>query len=159
MISALRAATESDSYTGELTNFVYKEMPTRILLQLKAIYEGLKNLDENYPDERALKVIQRVALSSMHPIRLEIILNLIKNEQMTTTQIQKSLNIGWKTVVTQLYTARQLGLVDYTEDQYDTEGEGSKKWATKLWYVTNNEIIEYLKEKQELEDEVADLFK
>ena len=148
MIAALRAAAESDTYTGELQNFVYKEMPTRILLQLKAIYCGLRNLDETYTDEQAKKVIKKVAMSSINPIRLRIITELMKNSSLSTTEIQKKLSIGWKTVITQLYTARQLGLVDFSEDNYTTEGEANKAWKKKTWFVTNHRVINYLREIQ-----------
>lgn len=157
MISYLRAATESDAYTGELTNFVYREMPTRILLQLKALFIGLKNLDENYSDQKALKVIQRVALSSIHPIRLRILLQLLKNNELSTTAIQKKLAVGWKTVITQLYSSFQLGLVDYSEDSYDQEEE-HRQWKKKTWKLSNHPVINYLREKESIKLEVEHLY-
>jgi len=152
MISVLRAATESDSYSGELTNFVYQEMPTRILLQLKSIYVGLKNLDENYSDERALNIIKKVAISSIHPIRLRIILELLANIELTTTQLQRKISIGYKTVVTQLYSAQQLGLVSFKDAEGSGEFEGhNRAWTKKIWKVNNtNEVICYLKAFKDL---------
>jgi hypothetical protein len=144
MIASLRASTESDNYTGELTNFVYKELPTRILLQLKTLYLGLKNIDEDYPDEKALSILKKIALSSVHPVRLKIILTIISSvDKLSTTSIQKKLSIGWKTIITQLYTARQLGLVEFEEDPYQNE---EKEWKRKYWFVTTNPLIEYIKE-------------
>ena len=158
-ISVLRAATESDTFSGELTNFVYKEMPTRILLQLKSLFIGLKNLDEKYSDGRALKAIQKVALSSIHPVRLRIIIELLHEGAVSTTKIQKSLSIGYKTVVTQLYTAQQLGLVKYSETEEDDSFEGvQRSWKKKVWTTTDHEVVEYLKNVKELKTEWVTLF-
>jgi len=147
-IATLRAATESDSYTGELTNFVYEEMPTRILLQMKDLFVSLKNLDKDYPDKKAISILKRIALSSIHPIRLQIILELIKSAPLSTTDIQKRLSIGWKSVITQLYTAKQLNLVDYTELEGD-EGQ-TRNWKKKSWYLTDHPVTTYLKQIQEI---------
>jgi len=141
-ISVLRAATESDSYTGELTNFVYEEMPTRILLQLKDLFTALKNLDDGYSDEKAMNVLRKITLSSIHPIRLKILIELHKSAPLSTTDIQKRLSIGWKTVNTQLYTAKQLGLVDYTE--LDEEEGQIRNWKKKNWFLGEHEVNEYL---------------
>ena len=158
MITFLRAATESDSYTGELTNFVYREMPTRVLLQLKVIYGGLKSLSDDYPDERALKVIRRVALSSIHPLRLQMILKLIESDNpITTNDLTKKLNVGWKTLVTQLMTARQLGMVDYIEDAYTTE-EGNRNYKKKSWFATRHDVIAYLKEMADVNNELRQIY-
>lgn len=148
-ITKLRASAESDNYTGELTNFVYPEKPTRILKQLKSIYLGLKKLDENYSDEKAIKIIEKIALSSIHPTRLKIILKVIENTEMTTTQIQKSLGLGWKTVNTQLSTAWQLKILDYEELDEGEEKERKKKvWHTKPESV----VIKFLKEASDLSE-------
>jgi hypothetical protein len=154
--ATLRAATESDGYTGELTNFVYEEAPTRILLQFKALFVALKNLDKDYSDERALKIVQRVVLSSIHPIRLRILIEIMKSGHLSTTEIQKKLSIGWKTVNTQLFTAKQIGLVDYTESQ---EEEGQlRNWKKKNWFLTNHPVIGYLAKIKGLEEQWVGLY-
>jgi hypothetical protein len=145
MIATLRAATESDNYTGELTNFVYEEMPTRILLQLKDLFVSLKNLDEEYPTEKVLDILKKIALSSIHPIRLQIVLELMKFEQLTTTELQKHLSIAWKTVLTQLYTAKQLGLVDFLELDEGEEGQ-ARAWKKKQWYLTKHPVAQYIRD-------------
>jgi len=144
MIATLRAATESDNYTGELTNFVYEEMPTRVLLQMKDLFISLKNLDENYSDEKALEILKKIALSSIHPIRLQILLELMKFDSLTTTELQKRLSIAWKTVLTQLYTAKQLGLVDFMETDDPEEGQ-ARAWKKKTWYLTKHAVVEYVR--------------
>jgi hypothetical protein len=149
--ATLRAATESDNFTGELTNFVYEEEPTRVLNQFKALFVALKNLDANYSDESALRVIQRVVLSSIHPIRLRILIELMKTSRLSTTEIQKRLSIGWKTVNTQLFTAKQLELVNFDETQ---EEEGQiRNWKKKVWYVTDHPVIGYLAKIRGLEEQ------
>lgn len=158
-ISTLRAATESDSYSGELTNFIYEELPTRILLQLRSIFIGLKSLDSNYSDEKALSVIKRVALSSIHPVRLRIIIELLNQGSLSTTQLQKRMSIGYKTIITQLYSAEQLGLVKYTEAESGGDFEGhNRAWVKKIWTVTEHQVIEYLKLVRNLKDMWVTLF-
>lgn len=158
-VSILRAATESDNYTGELTNFVYEEMPTRILLQLKSIFIGLKNLDEQYTDEQALKAIQRVVLSSIHPIRLRIIIELLNHNKISTTELQKRINIGYKTIKTQLDTASQLNLVQYEQEDEETDYEGvARTTKKKIWKVTEHEVVQYLKKVRNLKEIWVNLF-
>ncbi|MBR9701824.1 hypothetical protein GOV13_02790 [Candidatus Pacearchaeota archaeon] len=160
MISVLRAATESDSYSGELTNFVYQEMPTRILLQIKSIYIGLKNLDDGYSDKKALDVIKRVALSSIHPIRLRILIELMASHELSTTELQKRLSIGYKTIITQLYSAKQLNLVVFRESDSGSDFEGhNRAWSKKVWKVKqDNEVIVYLKDVKGLRELWKGLF-
>lgn len=143
LVSVLRAATESDPYTGELTNIVYEEMPTRILLQLHTLYCGLRNLSEEFGHERAIRILHRIAISSIHPVRLRILLEIIKESNISTTNIQKKLCVGWKTIITQLYTAKQLGLIDFSEEE-EIEGQ-IRGWKKKNWFATKNEVILYLK--------------
>ncbi len=158
-VSVLRAATESDNYTGELTNFVYEEMPTRILLQLKGVYVGLRNLDEKYTDEMALKVMQRLVCISIHHIRLRIIIELLSAGSISTTDLQKKINIGYKTIKTQLDTATQLGLVTYTQEEENVDYEGiARTTKKKNWMVTDHVVVEYLKKVQNLKDEWVNLF-
>lgn len=158
MIAVLRAATESDSYSGELTNFVYQEKPTRVLLQLKTLFIGLKNIDIDYSDEKALKIVQKVALSSINPVRLRIIIDLLAAGRLTTTEIQKRLSVGYKTIVTQLYSAKQLGLVDFSEISDEFEGN-NKAWIKKTWTVVNDhEVIRYLMKIKDLKEVWLNLF-
>lgn len=158
-VSILRAATESDNYTGELTNFVYEEMPTRILLQLKSIFIGLKNLDEKYTDQKALLVMERLVLSSIHPIRLRIIIELMNAGHASTTELQKKVNIGYKTIKTQLDTASQLGLVRYTQEDTDDDYEGVVRTTKKkIWVVTDHEVVGFLRRVKNLKQIWVNLF-
>jgi len=160
MVAVLRAATESDSYSGELTNFVYEEMPTRVLLQVKSIFVGLKNLDKNFSDEKALDIIKKVALSSIHPVRLRIIIELMAQGELSTTELQKKLSIGYKTIITQLYSAKQLGLVYFTESESSGDFEGhNKAWVKKIWRVVEeHDVIQYLQKVRNLKTMWVNLF-
>lgn len=157
-ISVLRAATETDNYTGELTNFVYPEKPTRLLIQLRALFVALKNLDPLYTDEQALECLRELTISSIHPIRLRIIMELMKTEELSTNEIQKKLSIGYKSVTGQLYTANQLGLVEYREEKDQTEEAAPKNWKKKVWRKTNHEVVEYLAKMNDLEARWISLF-
>lgn len=157
MISYLRASAAADNYTGELENFVYTEVPTRIFKQLLGLYSAMKNLSNNYSDEKAIKNLQKIALSSILPLRGEIIYQLIDNKELSTTGLYKNLGVGKKSVTTQLETARQLGLVDFREQE--EEVSQWKKWNRKYWYVVEESpVIQYLRRNKGFQDTLRSLY-
>jgi hypothetical protein len=104
------------------------------------------NLSADYTRENAIKILHRLAISSIHPVRLKILLELIKTPNISTTGLQKKLSIGWKNINTQLYTAKQLRLVNYTETE-EMENE-AQHWKKKELFVTEHEVIKYLQKIQ-----------
>jgi len=105
-ISYMRATAEIDSYSNTLRNDVYPEEPSRISKQLKRIFICLKNLDKNYPDKTALKILWHLGKSSSFPIRNKIFETLINdNCEYSTSQISDMLHTGKST------SQRELGIL------------------------------------------------
>jgi hypothetical protein len=132
-ISYLRASGEVDSYTGELRNFVYPEMPTRVLKQLRKMFIALLNLEEDYPIDRAKDCILEITKSSVNPVRVEIIrLLLLKvdDKELTTQKVADLLNLGFKTVYTELNILSALSIVNKKTDEYaDQRYNPPKLWS------------------------------
>jgi len=140
----MRASAETDCSTGELINLVYPEMPTRCLKQLKRLFICLKNLDDNYSDEKALQVIARVIESSITPLRKNVLMQVINNNpSISTSQVAQNLKVGKKTAYTHLNVLRALNLIDM-EESLDQWGRVTERtW----WVMKDNRIIKILSPK------------
>jgi len=149
-ISQLRATAEKDRYTGELTNFVYPEKPTRIQEQLKTLYYGLKNLDSSITDEDTIDIIDHLAQSSIIPLRLQIILKLNK-QSLSTTRLAKKLGINYRTLIGELMVLWHLKMVSYEETIQEKENE--KKGFKKEWYLKNdNPTVRFITGEMKIDD-------
>jgi hypothetical protein len=112
-LSILRATATTDWRFNELTSHVYPEVPTRLVKQFKRLYQALKNLDENYPDERAKQIITHIVDSSGSKIRQQIV-SVLKNhtdKEYTIPELQSILKIGRTTLKTELEILWNLGSV------------------------------------------------
>jgi hypothetical protein len=147
-LAMMRCPAEIDTPSGELINFVSPERPTRSLKQLKKLYVSLKNLDDNYSDERALEIIKKVVKSSGVTIRQRIYSLLIEDEEdftkfdrnnFTTKQIAEILRMNWKTVYRELNTLHALDLLNRKDPNPDYEGFGKEKRL--VWTVNPDKII------------------
>jgi len=120
-LAYIRASAEVDYYDGSLLNQVCPEQPTRVLKQLKRIYVGLKSLDDNYSDERALSIIKHLVKSSAFKNRNEILELMIRknHDKLTTNQIAEEIKIGRKTTRKELNILWNLGLVKRIETYRD----------------------------------------
>jgi len=114
-VSQLRVSAECDSKTGDLTNFVYPEKPTRITQQLFMLFLCLKQLSHDYSDETALARIFEVVKSSIHPIRLKILTTLLENEPISTTKLAHKVGLHYATTNRELQICKHLGLASYEE--------------------------------------------
>lgn len=140
-ITQLRASAECDWKTGELTNFVYPEKPTRILEQLKMLFTCLKQLDYDYSNEEALLRILEIVKSSIHPVRLKILLTVKQEHQLlSTTEISRKVGLAYVTTNRELQICRQLGILIKLEDRI--KGADAFLWSVNL----EHPIIEVLKE-------------
>jgi len=97
-ITYMRAGAEFD-YNNDLRNDVYPEEPTRIAKQMKRLYICLMNLSNDYPKERAIKVLWHTAKSSAFPLRIKIFEHLLANQgkEFSTSDISDKLHIGKST--------------------------------------------------------------
>ena len=99
-VTYMRATAEFDQYTNDLRNDVYPEEPTRIAKQMKRLYVCLMNLDNDYPEERALEILWHIAKSSAFPLRIKIFNYLLENKdkEFSTSEISEVLHMGKSTV-------------------------------------------------------------
>jgi len=111
-LKILRATAQIDCRTYEPLNNVDSERPARLIKQLKRIYIALKSLDDNYPDEKAKKIISHIIDSSGDETRDKLIKILKKeNRMMKIPELQESLKISRNKVMTELNILYNLGLV------------------------------------------------
>lgn len=141
-VTQLRVSAECDWRTGDLTNFVYPEKPTRILEQLKMMFVCLKRIDPEYSDEDALNRIFEVVKSSIHPVRLKILLTIKENGKMSTTQIAHKVGLHYATTNRELQVCKQLGILTRTETEID--GRDSFIWELNQFHDVSR-ILEKFK--------------
>ncbi len=145
-ITQLRVSAESDPRSGDLTNFVYPEKPTRILEQLKMLFICLKQLDYDYSDEDALKRIFEVVKSSIHPVRLKILLAVKEGGKLSTTQIARKVKLAYATTNRELQICLQLKILERSEER----GMGGEAF---MWSLDeSHSLIKILNEFDERKD-------
>lgn len=71
-MAKMRASGEFDGYHKELTVMPHPEKPTRIIKQFKKLVKCLKVLDDDYSDERVLRILKQIAVSSADPLKVTI---------------------------------------------------------------------------------------
>lgn len=111
-LAIMRAQGDFDSYSGKLTNEVTPEVPSRLLDQLKTLYLSLISLSDNYSQERALRVIDRVVGSSGEPKREKVFRLLREKGESTSYGIAKEMRISRKMIDRELQVLWNLGVVD-----------------------------------------------
>lgn len=114
-VSQLRVSAECDWRTGDLTNFVYPEKPTRILQQLTMLFKCLKQLNRNYDDQTALARIFEIVKSSIHPVRIKILRSL-DGVSLSTTKLAHKVGLAYPTTNRELQICKHLDLVTKTQD-------------------------------------------
>jgi len=135
----MRAMAESDAFSGELLRDVTPEMPTRILQQLTRLYKSLMSLEDNYTDERALKIIEHVAKSSIFPIRVKVLDYLIKNPyEHTLSNVAKYLKIGKKTTYRELNILWNMNLIFRREEEVFFGMNKDIKTEKEIYYFSIN---------------------
>lgn len=138
----LRATPSIDYTTGELTNLIYPEQPTRILEQLITLYRALKSLDEQYTDEKALEIIKKIVISTCSPLRIKTLFHLLSTGQkVSKREVGDALGISKKTAYTELLILAQLGIAKKEEDIYLAEQDKS---FYKFQINPQNEITQHL---------------
>jgi len=146
-LSILRATAMTDWKYGELTNFIHPEVPTRLVKQLKRLYQALKSLDNEYSDERAKSIISHVVDSSGNKIRQAILDTFNKNpeNEYTIPNLHSILKIGRTALKTELEILWNLGIISkdvrnenvggyvYKDDYYQEQIRGGK-WQDVAYY-------------------------
>jgi hypothetical protein len=141
-VTQLRVTAECDWRTGDLTNFVYPEKPTRILEQLKMLFVCLKMIDPEYSDEDALKKIFEVVKSSIHPVRLKILLAIRRNGKLSTTEIAHKVGLHYATTNRELQVCKQLEILIRSEEMHNQQ-------SSFVWSINNLNELSRILEKFE----------
>lgn len=139
-ITYMRCSAEFDNYTNELRNYCYPEEPTRIAKQLKRLYVCLKSLDENYSDEKALKILCDVAKSSAFPVRVKLYEFLKeKKGEYSTSQLSEFLKIGKSTAKRECSVLENIGLITCKRKETSYPDKFYEYWQINL--KPSNNII------------------
>ena len=131
-VTYMRCSAEFDSYTNELRNYCYPEEPTRIAKQLKRLFICLKSLEEDYPDEKALRILWHTAKSSAFPVRVKIYeyLKEMKGEY-STSQLSQTLNIGKSTTKRECSVLENIGLFNCRRAETSFPDKFYEYWSFK----------------------------
>lgn len=100
-ICTMRATADFDHYTQELRSEVWPEEPTRIVKQLKRLAVCLMNLEDDYDERKAMKILKHVAESCAFPLRARIFDFLLQNldkGEFSTSQMSEILKLGKGTI-------------------------------------------------------------
>jgi len=126
-LSVLRATAAWDRSRGELLSDAHHEIPSRNSQQLQQFYLALKSLDPNYPDQRALDILEHIVASSGDPVTTKVYQCLHDADMpLTTNAVTKKLKLGYKTVYSRLFLLWNLEVVDM--DVNSTQGGRAKYW-------------------------------
>jgi len=111
-ISLMRASADIDQYTNTLRTNVIPEEPTRVIKQLTRLFICFKSLDKNYPQDRAIEILWKLARSSAFQIRVNVLDTLIKlDKEVSTSNLADRIKIGKSTSQRELNTLWNMGLV------------------------------------------------
>lgn len=145
-VCVMRASAACDSYTGELLGNVDMEMPTRVLQQLLLLYEALKSLRPDYPDELAIGIIREVAFSSCNPVRMAVfnyLVTLGQGFEDTTHHLADELKVGRKTVFSELNALWNLGVLNMERVQSETHlWKDVQKWSVNYSHHLTKSLLE-----------------
>ncbi len=125
-------ATASFDQAGELRGFVFPEEPTRSLKQLKRLFVCLKALDDDYSDERALEGVRVVVHSSVDPLRLGLLRQIVHFPDGTSSyRLAQNLRVGNKSVHTELFLLWNLHLIKCEVEEIVNYGRTveKRKWS------------------------------
>lgn len=128
----MRASGEFDRYNNELKGTITPEKPTRILKQFRKIYVNLKKLRKNYPDDRALSIIQKIGASNIDPDKRQIYIEIDTTEGLELTDLVDRMGIGRKAIKRRLLEMENVGIVK-TEINYKAD---SDRLTYGAWSIT-----------------------
>ena len=129
-LSIMRAQGDFDRYSNELMRQVNMETPSRLVNQFKTIYTALLSLSPDYPPERALKVIDKIAASSGEQRREQVFQELKSCNETTVYQISQKLKVSRKMIDRDLQVLWNL---DYVEKRTKETDNGE----TTLWSLSD----------------------
>ena len=117
LLSYMRASQDIDWYSGEVKGDTDREVPTRLVIQLRLLYQGLKSLDPDYSDDRFKSIVRNIVRNSGNKVRYDIyhFLKTVHQQnpdlEYSISDIQKELAIGRKIVLSQCGVLVNLGII------------------------------------------------
>jgi len=138
-LAVMRASvSDIDYHRGVPIGEPVKERPNRVLNQFRRLYISLKSLEKDYPDDRALAIIEHIAYSSGERVRAQILNWMTSHnpdDHMATAEIANELRKPYVVVRPQLYILWSLNIVK-KEQKEVTDAYGREKkvegWRLRL---------------------------
>ncbi|KKK43107.1 hypothetical protein LCGC14_3168980, partial [marine sediment metagenome] len=139
-LSIMRSTASTDAYSSELISDVSPEVPTRLLMQMKVVYQCLKSLDKDYSDKRAKEIILRIIHSSAKDIRVRIYQYLQNcDEAITSSKIAEALKMGKKTIITECNILWNLDLINCRKEITQSFG---REFEISYWSTKHKPVVE-----------------
>lgn len=119
-LTVMRASvSDIDYHRGVPIGEPVKERPNRVLNQFRRLYIALKSLQKDYPDNRALAIIDHIAVSSGDRVRAQVLKLMTSinpdTNPIATSKIADELRKPYVVVRPQLYILWSLGIVEKEE--------------------------------------------
>lgn len=113
-ISLMRASADIDSYEKSLRANVTPEEPTRLIKQIKKLYVCLMSLADDYPENRAIDILWRIAQSSSNQNRIELVNFFLKNTniEFSMSKLSEELKKGKGTIQIETAILWNLGILN-----------------------------------------------
>ncbi|WP_082619800.1 bifunctional DNA primase/polymerase [Terrabacter sp. Soil811] len=125
VVTLARTGVDHD-YRGDVIDAHAPEMPTRFAKQLTQVMRG--GLALGMDRQHILRIVTRIARDSIPPLRLAVLLDLMRHDESTTTNVRKRIDKPRATVDRTLQALHMLDLVTVSEE------EGNGKQRTVWWY-------------------------
>lgn len=149
-LTILRVNPQLDSYNGELVGTAEPEYPTRLLKQLKRLYQCLKSLDDNYSDDKALEILREVRESNVNQDRISILRYLCEHAEdwHKYHQIGQAVKLGNSTVKRHCMVLWNLGLIERKLDE-GLDYKESYQWMANEDHHVVKTVMKELQETRE----------
>lgn len=146
LLTYLRASVNIDETTGELEGEPNIESPTRVYEQLLTYFRALKSLEENYSDDRALRIIGKLVLSSVDPTRLRVLKYLMENKLgdvmgYTKMKIASEINLSPKRVFGEANALVSVNFVRKNSEELEAKRE---IWTHRFDLNAGNPFVKHL---------------
>jgi hypothetical protein len=130
VVTLARTAVERD-YQGEVVDAHAPEAPTRLSKQLAQIIRG--GVAAGMSRERAMQLALRCARDSIPPLRLHILLDLVKHPGSRPSDVRERIGKPWRTVKREMEALHMLGLLrEQKESETSDDGKCKTVWVYKL---------------------------
>lgn len=132
IVTMARTPVERD-YQGNVTYAHAPEAATRFGKQLIQLVRG--GMAVGMAREAALKLAIRCARDSIPPMRLEVLLDVIKHPYATPNEVRKRISRPWTSTKRELEGLHILGVLDCDEETEEPEDTDAKPRTTWLYVV------------------------